>query len=295
MIESHYINTETIQKINNRLNKKDANMILVDNDTLYHSKRYGDISQLIENTVLEDLYYDERKNTSSNKGNLLKSIEDSESIIVLSHFKGHSLLGFSGAIKNASTGLVKRDEQIKLHRLVQPFISKISCLACNECVKACPEEAITLNSIAQIDKQICTGCNICISSCPNSAIKLNKIYSEFYMKGLCESLSDTLKNTKGNKILFINTLISIKPYYDNNIINNEVLVDDIGILASYDPVAIDKASYDLVNHNGIVTDNINDLSIDKFKQIWRNINSSSIFEYAEEFNLGTKKYELIEL
>ena len=90
-------------------------------------------------------------------------------------------------------------------------------------------------------------------------------------------------------------LINIKPYYNCNNNMNKVLADDIGILASFDPVAVDKASYDLINNDGNIEYTFEEDSLDKFKEIWRNVDGTLQFEYAEKCGLGTIKYDLREL
>lgn len=97
-----------------------------------------------------------------------------------------------------------------------------------------------------------------------------------------EIAKNILKDKKSNKTLFINSLVDIKAHDCN--INSENIVEDIGILASYNPVALDKACYDLINA---------DSSEDKFKKMWRNIDGTLQFNYAEEIGFKTGEYELI--
>lgn len=299
--DSEYINKKTLDKIRNNILFNKANCFLVDTDNLYHKNKenlnsiikymgYSTSEVLIDETV-EEIDVDK----CEFKIPILKNIINSDKMIVISHFKGHSMIGFSGALKNIATGCTNIDGKIMLHKTVKPFISKIACLACNECVISCPENAITLNSVAKINSNKCTGCNRCISSCPKDAIKLNKITSQEYMKNLSNFSYACLKNKKDNKVLFINILTNIKPYYDCKHDTDKVITNDIGIVASFDPVSIDKASYDLVNFSEKNNSTNFKESIDKFREIWRNVDGTLQFKYAEEIKIGTSNYELIKL
>ena len=74
------------------------------------------------------------------------------------------------------------------------------------------------------------------------------------------------------------------------------LVADIGILASTDPLAIDKASYDLVYKAKSIQPMENDgINVDKFKHAWETTNGAHIFEYGEKIGLGSLDYELVKI
>ncbi|WP_455645399.1 DUF362 domain-containing protein [Methanosphaera sp.] len=219
-------------------------------------------------------------------------------MIVISHVKGHTLAGFGGAIKNLAMGCASRQGKIDQHKIVAPFISKIACLACNVCIDACPENAITVDSIAHIDYEKCIGCNDCVGECPKNAIKLNKIKSDEFIEGLVEYAYGAIENKK-DKTLYINFLTNIAPDCDCNPFSDRPIVNDIGILASYDPVAIDQASYDLINNQiGIIDSALTKNHApgeDKFKGVWRNIDGQQQIEYAQKINMGTKDYKLIKI
>jgi uncharacterized Fe-S center protein len=76
-------------------------------------------------------------------------------------------------------------------------------------------------------------------------------------------------------------------------------VPDIGILASCDPVAIDQASYDLVNRqmglaNSLLQKN-REHGNDKFLGVWKNTLGNIQVDYGAEIGLGNKDYRLIEI
>ena len=191
-------------------------------------------------------------------------------MIVISHVKGHILAGFGGALKNLAMGCASRRGKIHQHKIAAPFISKIACLACN----------------------------VCIDACPKNAIKLNKINSEEFIESMMEYAYGSVKD-KDDKVLYINFLTDIAPDCDCNPYSDRPIVRDIGILASYDPVAIDKASYDLINKElGLIDSALesnHEEGADKFKGVWRNIDGHMQIDFAQQLNMGTKDYKIVEI
>ena len=297
ILDCNYINSKFIDDCRDYFSKNNINVKVTDTNTLYHQNtgKTTDLSDygINDNTEYAEITIDDEKVPSIN---VLKSVLESDSLIVLSHFKGHSMIGFSGCLKNVATGCVDLESKIKQHKLVKPFISRISCLACNECTKSCPYNCITVDSIAHINEKICTGCNACIEICPKDAIKINKINSEKFMEVLSKTSHKILENKKNNKVVYINSLVDIRPYYDCTINKNKI-VDDIGILVSTDPVAIDKASLDLINHKeGNIDSALKEetrVDEDKFKNIWRNVDGTLQLNLAEKLGIGSQEYELI--
>jgi hypothetical protein len=77
------------------------------------------------------------------------------------------------------------------------------------------------------------------------------------------------------------------------------MVPDIGILASKDPVAIDAASYDLVNQQQGYADSLltahHHKGGDKFKGVHPQTDGYRQVRYAEEIGMGNRSYELIKI
>ncbi len=301
---------DEIKKINGK-------PFLTDTNTLYHLNRNKNINN--SETSIEDKHYsvvdapiiladgldgNNQVNIEINKDifdiiHIAQDIYESDAIIVMSHVKGHQLTGFSGALKNLAIGCASKDGKIKQHKLIQPLISRTGCLACKDCIKGCPENAINLGSYATIDYDKCTGCNDCLEMCPTYAIRLNFSKSEDFMKGMIEYDYGIIKNKKENNILYINFLTNIIPNSKNCKFSNNPIVPDIGIVASYDPVAIDQASYDLINKeegnkNSMLKTNFNK-GEDKFKGVWHKINGYTQLKTAEKLDIGTRNYKLIEI
>jgi uncharacterized protein len=208
-----------------------------------------------------------------------------DSLVVLSHFKGHEFAGFGGAIKNVGMGLGSRQGKLDMHSTVKPSVNTENCIGCGVCASHCDVAAISLaTGKAEIDNNKCVGCAMCIAVCPVNAVSIpwGSRTTEDLQKRIAEYAAAILKHLPNS--IFINVLQKITPQCDCMDINQEPLMDDVGILASDDIVSIEQASLDLANeHSHGKFAKIN--PVDKAKQI----------ELAEKLQLGESRYELIKI
>lgn len=213
-----------------------------------------------------------------------KGIKKYNSLVVVSHFKGHMGAGFGGALKNVGMGLGSRAGKLDMHSKVQPFISD-GCVACGKCIKHCNANAIAIiNGKAKIDEKKCVGCAMCIAFCPQKAVEvpwqgrtsaeLQKRIAE-YARGVLSIFPEAV---------FINVLENITVNCDCMGFKQKPMMEDVGILFSRDIVAIDQASLDLANR----------FSANKFKAV-NDIDKNKQVELAEKLGLGQRKYDLIEI
>lgn len=214
-----------------------------------------------------------------------KGIENFDSLVVLSHFKGHMHAGFGGALKNLGMGLGSRAGKLDMHSSIRPSVTQEKCVGCGVCVKNCNAEAIFFEEgKAKIDEEKCEGCAMCISVCENGAVSVpwGGGTPERLQKKIAEYAGAIL--SRFPKAVFINVLENITKECDCMGTAQKPMMEDVGILFSDDIVAIDRASLDLANKfsNGQFA-KIN--AIDKEKQI----------QSAAELNLGSVDYELVEI
>lgn len=161
--------------------------------------------------------------------------------IVLSHFKGHAMGGFGGAIKNISIGIASSAGKAWIHSAGKTKGNPWGNL---------PPQDDFLESMAEAAKAIVDHC--------------------------------------GDKILYISVANNLSVDCDCDSSPEDPKMGDIGILASLDPVALDKACTDLVRASE---------DHGKIHLIERidSRNGMHTLEYGEKIGLGSQKYELVKL
>jgi uncharacterized protein len=225
-------------------------------------------------------------------------IVDADAMVSIAHFKGHELTGFGGTLKNLGMGCASREGKLSQHSQTAPKVTRKKCLGCGECISHCAQTAIALQDRkALIDQKKCVGCGECILTCPQEAIRIRWDPAVIvFQQKMVEYALGVLKGKEGRAV-FLNFLTDITPACDCYDHSDRPIVRDIGILAAPDPVAIDQASVDLVNHetgnkDSALTKNYKS-GEDKFKGVYPKIDWEVQLNYAEEIGLGTRKYELI--
>ncbi|CAG0976834.1 MAG: ferredoxin [Candidatus Methanoperedens nitroreducens] len=205
-------------------------------------------------------------------------IAEADSMIIISHGKGHPASGFGGAVKHLGMGCLDRAGKIKVHEVGKPSIDPEKCIQCGDCVEVCPWGAIYP---PRIDHSKCCGELSCADACKNEAIIPPANASFKMQKRLGEAALGPIKALKG-RIGYINWVYDLTPGCDCFNFSGERFVEDIGILAGTDPVAIDAATIDLINERM----KINGKSM---YHLW-GVDPSIHLEAAEKIGCGSRKY-----
>lgn len=226
-------------------------------------------------------------------------IVSADAMIVVSHFKGHEVAGFGGALKNLGMGCASTDGKREQHT-TRPYVKEKKCIACGACMNACPEFAIQMGGpCIEFNYDLCIGCLMCMNTCPERAIDLDwQDDGVTFIERMIDYAAGAVANKTG-KTLYINFLTNITPHCDCSMWADIPIVPDIGILASIDPVALDKACYDLVNassgiHGSLLPDH-HACGEEKFTRVWPGTSPELQFSCAEELGIGHTEYTLIEL
>ena len=223
-----------------------------------------------------------------------------DALVSVAHFKGHELSGFGGTLKNLGMGCASRRGKLDMHSNVSPKIKRKTCIGCAECKKHCPAGAIHLKEKkAYIDQNKCIGCAECIVRCPTGSVNINWNQTvPIFLEKMMEYNLGVLKN-KEKKAFFINFITDISPKCDCLSYSESPIVNNVGVLASTDPVAIDQASADLVNQQKALPDTALKTNLnpgeDKFKGLYPSVDWEHQLDYAQKIGLGTRKYNLIKL
>jgi uncharacterized Fe-S center protein len=212
-----------------------------------------------------------------------------DALIVVSHLTGHELTAFGCAIKNVGMGLGSRGGKQQMHSDIKPEVNTDRCTACAECLRWCPAGAISLEGKgkerkAVIDHDVCIGCGECTVMCFEGAIAA-RLASDLItaQHRIVEYAAGVLKG-KEKKSAFFNFLLRITPACDCWDFSDAPMVEDVGIVASRDIVAVEQASIDLVNKAA---------DRDIFNEMFPAANWPAQLEYAEAMGLGSREYELV--
>jgi len=226
-------------------------------------------------------------------------IASADSMIVVSHFKAHLPAGFGGAVKNLGMGCAPALGKAAQHS-ARPIFNAELCSGCRACMDNCPKQAITVEKkITSISYDLCTGCGKCLRVCPIHALDFNWLVEvPSFMERMTEYALGAITGKEG-RVGFFNFLLNITPDCDCVPWSDAPFVPDIGILASKDPVAIDQASYDLVNREAGIVNSLlqknHEPGADKFLGVWESTLGNIQLDYGEKIGLGNKEYRLVEI
>ena len=227
-----------------------------------------------------------------------QAVMDADIIISLNHFKGHEATGFGGALKNLGMGCGSRAGKMEMHSAGKPLVNQKKCIGCGSCVKICAHNGVTVtDKKAEIDHHKCVGCGRCIGACPVDAIHAGEDESYDILNKKIAEYACAVVHDRPN--FHINLVIDVSPYCDCHAENDLPIVPDVGMFASFDPVALDVACADAVNRQpinpGSLLDEREHVHHDHFTDVTPETNWHSCVEHAQKLGIGTCAYELIEV
>lgn len=207
---------------------------------------------------------------------------DYEQILVLSHFKGHRLAGFGGALKQLSMGHASKGGKLAMHMGEKPHIVRSKCRKCEICKTRCNQDALIIGKRSHIDAEKCVGCGACVAICPHKAISIFTPRSILKFLGIGNPFLEKLAEgafaaQKGKENLYLNFAMNLTAGCDCEGRAMKPLLENFGVFASTDPVAIDKACWDMACERG------------------KKFGGAKIFACAESLGMGSTDYRLHEL
>ncbi|HLP60221.1 MAG TPA: DUF362 domain-containing protein [Candidatus Deferrimicrobium sp.] len=300
-----YVRPLYFKALGSLLAAKGAQPFLTETSTLYKGKRSNAVEHIrhaynqgfsFENTGLPIIMADglmgdeeieiEIPGKHYTKVAIASLIARAQAVVMVSHFTGHILTGFGAALKNMGMGCSSRKGKLIQHSTAQPAIKVKACSACGACIEWCPAAAISIvEGKSRIDSKKCIGCGECLAVCRFDAVVYNwgATYEDIQQK-IVEHAMGVAAASKG-KILYINFLNRITKDCDCMLNKYEKVIPDVGVMVSFDPVAIDSASLDLVEQK----------LGGKFSKVTFNVPYRMQIDYARKLGLGNPDYELIEV
>ncbi|MBL7071779.1 MAG: DUF362 domain-containing protein [Candidatus Omnitrophica bacterium] len=313
-----YIRPNVIKRLGDLLQQKSKRVFVTDTNTLYIGSRSNstehlrlahthgfDLSNIGIPVIIADGVTGRNFTALDIEGKHLKSVKIASDIascdflLCLSHMTGHMQTGFGAAIKNMGMGCASRAGKLEQHSNVLPEVVRTKCIGCGTCLKWCPANAINFEGgkasgptgrragEAVIIQEKCIGCGECTVACKSGAIEIK--WSESIrnlQEKMAEYASGVIKAVGRERICYINFLTHITKDCDCMARDEPVICEDIGIMASADPVALDKASVDII----LKTNNK-----DVFKTGYPDIDWSPQLEHAEAIGVGSTRYTIEEV
>lgn len=229
-----------------------------------------------------------------------RAVMDADVFISLTHFKGHEEAGFGGCLKNIGMGCGSRAGKMEQHNAGKPHVAQKYCIGCGQCRKICAHGApIIENGKAHIDHDRCVGCGRCIAVCPKDAVRID--WDESTTNLNCKIAEYTKAVVDGRPCFHISLVIDVSPNCDCRSENDMAIVPNVGMFASFDPVALDMACVDAVNAQtplrGSAADDAHAKAHvhDHFQRLHPDTNWRSCLEHGEKIGIGTREYELIKI
>lgn len=234
------------------------------------------------------------------KAKIGAAIAEADIFVSLSHFKGHVNTGFGGALKNIGMGCGSKKGKMEMHSSGTPAIKTEKCVGCGMCVSHCAHEGVhVIDGKAVIDEDACVGCGYCIAYCPLSLIgtKWDEARPVLNMK-IAEYTKAVLE---GKPNFHVNLLCDVSPDCDCESFNDVPVVPDVGMYASFDPVALDQACADAANAQPVLEgsaaygkEDIPD-GHDVFQMVHPGTDWAIGLEHAQKLGIGQRDYELVTL
>ena len=250
------------------------------------------------------------------------AVAEADIIVSLTHFKGHVNAGFGGALKNIGMGCGSKKGKMEMHSSGTPRIDGGKCIGCGMCVDHCANDGVhVVDGTAVIDEGHCVGCGYCIAYCPAGAIMTKWDEAKPVMnKKIAEYTKAVLD---GKPSFHVSLVLDVSPDCDCERHNDVPVIPNIGMFASFDPVALDQACVDAANKQPVIQGSKADPQVkeasasdhmdgaraipeqaysehaagddghDVFRMVHPDTDWAAGLDHAVKLGIGTREYELV--
>ena len=225
-----------------------------------------------------------------------RAVMDADVFISLTHFKGHEQAGFGGCLKNIGMGCGSRAGKMEQHNSGKPFVKQKKCVGCHACAKICAHGAPTFAADNQASK--CVGCARCLAVCPKDALQC--MYDEAPSILNYKIAEYTKAVVDGRPCFHVSLVMDVSPNCDCHGENDVPIVPNVGMFASFDPVALDQACIDAVlaqpkMPNSVIGSGEACQCEDYFKAAHPDTDWEAALIHSEKIGLGSREYELVKI
>ena len=250
------------------------------------------------------------------------AVAEADIIVSLTHFKGHVNAGFGGALKNIGMGCGSKKGKMEMHSSGTPRIDGGKCIGCGMCVDHCANDGVhVVDGTAVIDEGHCVGCGYCIAYCPAGAIMTKWDEAKPVMnKKIAEYTKAVLD---GKPSFHVSLVLDVSPDCDCERHNDVPVIPNVGMFASFDPVALDQACVDAANKQPVIQGSKADPQVketsasdhmdgaraipeqaysehaagddghDVFRLVHPDTDWAAGLDHAVKLGIGTREYELV--
>ena len=241
--------------------------------------------------IIADGLKGESQVTHDGRGGMLKKVflagagSMADAAVVLTHVTGHLVAGIGASIKNVAMGFAGRAGKLQQHSAAQPVFTHSKCVACGRCAKHCPAAAIDIKEYAELNVPRCIGCGECYAFCPHGAVSFEWSSTSDNLQQKMAEYCLAFHEEKQGRVIYINFMTRVTKNCDC-LGKKEKALPDLGVVASFDPVAADAAAMNMLNEAH---------GTDVFRDFWPQYNPRTQLEHGEKIGLGTTRYELVRL
>lgn len=234
-----------------------------------------------------------------------RAVMDADVLISLTHFKGHEMTGFGGTIKNIGMGCGSRAGKKEQHSNGKPVIEEALCRGCRRCLNECANQGLVFQEETRkmtIDEDHCVGCGRCLGACNFDAISFKNDAATKELN--CRMAEYTKAVLDGRPNFHISLIVDVSPNCDCHSENDAPILPNIGMFASFDPLALDQACVDACLKadplpNSQLMEQMQSPDFhdhhDHFENTTPDSEYKTCLDHGQKIGLGNREYELIRM
>lgn len=232
-----------------------------------------------------------------------RAVMDADIFISLTHFKGHEMTGFGGAIKNIGMGCGSRAGKKDQHSNGKPVIDEGKCRGCKMCLRECANDGLVFDEATKkmhVNQENCVGCGRCLGACNFDAIEFANNQAIEVLNAKMAEYTKAVVDGRPN--FHLSLVVDVSPYCDCHPENDAPILPDVGMFASFDPVALDQACADACLKsqplpNSVLSDHLSDKNFCDHHDHFKNTTPASEWQtqlsHGEKIGLGSREYEIV--